>query len=151
MKKLIISILFFSSLFSVSSYAQCGEVLLKQALKEIGNGQYIKDYNIDLKKESKDANTGYVKYSVILQSRSQYRFNVVNSASNTESVIMQLYDGDVLKGSNFENGKMWKSFDIVVGKTKVYNLIFSFKGGVEGCASAVQSLVKQFTEEEMKM
>lgn len=150
MRRIVIATLFFCSLFTMTSYAQCGEVLLKQALKEIGDGQYIKDFNIDLKKESKEANTGYVKFSIILQSRSQYRFNLANSTSNTENVILQLYDGDALLASNFDKGKLYKSFDVIIGKTKVYNLVFSFKGGVEGCASAVQSLVKQFTAEEMK-
>jgi len=150
MKKIVIATLFFCSLFTFSSYAQCGEELLKQALKGIGEGQYIKDFNIDLKKDDKTANTGYVKFSVLLNSRSQYRFNVANSASNSEEVIIQLYDGDVLLGSNFDKGKYYKAFDVIIGKAKVYNLVFSFKGGAEGCASAVQSLVKQFTAEEMK-
>ncbi len=149
MKKILFSLLILAvSVLAVQ--AQCGEVLLKQALKEMGNGQYIKDYPVDLVKEKKDSNTGYVKYSIILNSRSQYRFTIINGTSNSESVIAQLYDGERLLATNYDGGKMYKSFEVVIGKTKVYNLVFSFKGGAEGCASAVQSLVKQFTAEEMK-
>jgi hypothetical protein len=150
MKKILFTLLFIFSLSGFTSYAQCGEELLKQALKEMGEGQYIKDFAVDIRKEKKDSNTGYVKFSVILNSRSHYRFNVVNSPSNPENVIMQVYDGDNLLVSNFDNGKLYKSCEVVIGKTKVYNLVFSFKGGAEGCSSAVLSLVKQYSAEEMK-
>ncbi len=150
MKKIIISLFVLFSVFSFSGYAQCGEDLLKQALKEMGDGQYIKDFKIELLKAKKDTKTGYVKFSVVLQSRSQYKFNVVDEPANAEKAIMQLYFNDKRLVSNFENGKHYKSCGFVCGKTGVYNLVFSFKGGAEGCSSAVLSLVKQFSESEMK-
>lgn len=150
MKRIIISLLFIFSISAFSSvFAQCGEPLLKQALKEMGDGQYIKDFKVELFKENKDANVGYVKYSIILNSRSHYMFNVVNGAMNAENVIMQLYDGDKELASNFFKGKLYNSCQVIIGKTKVYNLVFSFKGGAEGCASSVLSLVKQYTAAEM--
>ncbi len=139
-----------SAFFAVSSYAQCGDDILKQALKEMGDAQYMKDFTIDLKKDKKDSQTGYVKFSVILNSRGHYKFNAVNGLSNPENVIMQLYDGDKMLISNFEGGKMYGSFEFICRKSKVYNLVFSFKGGQEGCAKAVMSLVKQYSEAEMK-
>ncbi|NPA36441.1 MAG: hypothetical protein GXO47_06295 [Chlorobi bacterium] len=150
MKKILVSLLVFLSVFTFAS-AQCNsEALLKQALKEMGNGQYIKDFKIELFKAKKSMKTGYVKYSVVLQSRSQYKFNVVDDPSNAEKVIMQLYYNDKLLVSNFEKGKFYKSFQFICGKTGVYNLVFSYRGGAEGCSSAVLSLVKQFSESEMK-
>ncbi len=150
MKKIIISLFVLFSVFSFSGYAQCGEDLLKQALKEMGDGQYIKDFKIELLKAKKDVKTGYVKFSVVLQSRSQYKFNIVDSPANNEKAIMQLYFNDKLLVSNYEKGKHYKSCQFICGKTGVYNLIFSFKGGEEGCSSSVLSLVKQFSESEMK-
>ncbi|MFT3741034.1 MAG: hypothetical protein QM786_19970 [Breznakibacter sp.] len=150
MKKIFLALLLIFTISGFSAYAQCGEELLKQALKEMGDGQYIKDFNVDLKKENKETNTGYVKFSIILNSRSHYKFNVVDSKTNAEGAIMQLYDGDNLLASNLEKGKLYKSFEVVIGKTKVYNLVISYKGGVEGCSAAVQSLIKQYTIEEMK-
>ncbi len=119
-------------------------------VEEMSDGQYIKDFKIELLKAKKDTKTGYVKFSVVLQSRSQYKFNVVDEPANAEKAIMQLYFNDKRLVSNFENGKHYKSCGFVCGKTGVYNLVFSFKGGAEGCSSAVLSLVKQFSESEMK-
>ena len=152
MKKIFISLLVLFSMFSLAGYAQeCNsEALLKQALKEMGNGQYIKDFKVELLKDKKDMKTGYVKFSVVLQSRSQYKFNVVDAPENPEKVIMQLYFKDKLLVSNFEKGKHYKSCQFICGKTGVYSLVFSYKGGAEGCSSAVLSLVKQFSESEMK-
>jgi len=152
MKKIFIGILLLFSMFSVAGYAQScdSETILKQALKEMGDGQYIKDFKVELIKDKKDMKTGYVKYSVVLQSRSQYKFNVVDALDNPEKVIMQLYFNDKLLVSNFEKGKHYKSCQFICGKTGVYSLVFSYKGGAEGCSSAVLSLVKQFSESEMK-
>lgn len=150
MKRIIFSLLLiFAITGSYSVKAQCGEVLLKQALKEMGDGQYIKDFKVDLKKKEKSSNAGYVKFSIILNSRSHYMFNMVNGSMNSDDVIMQLKDGDKVLVSNFFKGKLYKSCQVIIGKTKVYSLEFSFKGGAEGCASAVLSLVKQYTAEEM--
>ena len=144
MKKVIVSLLFMLSLWGIQANAQCGEELLKKALNEMGGGQYIKDFNVDLKKEMNE-----VKFSIILNSRSQYHFNVVNGGANSENVIMELTDAGTVLFSNFENGKISDSNDVIIGKTKVYTLKFYFKGGSGGCARAVQSLVKQYTAEEM--
>jgi len=149
MKKILVIAILLVTVFSASTYAQCGDDLLKTALKEMGDAQYMKDFSIDLKKAKKDTKTGFVKFSVILNSRSHYRFNTVNGAGNPEKVIMQLYDGDKMMVSNFEAGKMYDSFEFVCRKSKVYNIVFSFKGGEEGCAKAVMSLVKQYSAGEM--
>lgn len=151
MKKLI---LLFAVLFSVSAFqasAQCGEEMLKKALKEMGNSQYIKDFEIELKKEKKDlSKTGYIKFSVVLNSRSHYQFNLANGAENVDPIIMQMYDGDKLIVSNYEGGKFYNACQFICKTTKVYTLQFFFKNGDEGCARAVLSLVKQYTEAEMK-
>jgi len=62
MKKIFISILVRFTMFSVAGYAQScdSEALLKQALKEMGDGQYIKDFKVELIKDKKDMKTGYV-------------------------------------------------------------------------------------------
>jgi hypothetical protein len=150
MKKILSILIFTIALSGAHAFAQCGEPLLKQALKEMGEGQYIKDFSVDLKKENKAINTGFVKFSIILNSRSHYKFNIADSNTNPEQAIVQLYDGDTLLASNLDKGKIYKSFEVIIGKTKVYNLVISYKGGVEGCSAVVQSLVKQYTVEEMK-
>ena len=139
-------LLIFAVLFSIgltSGFSQCGDDVMKQALKEMGDAQYLKDFSIDLVKVKKDVKTVGVQFSVILNSKSAYNFNVVNGASNTEGLIMQLFDGDNLLGSNFDSGKFYKAFQVSIGTTKVYKLVFSFRGGEEGCGRSVMSLVKQ--------
>jgi hypothetical protein len=150
MRKVLFVFLFIFVSGSVGLYAQCNhEALLKEALAQMGDGQYIKDFIVDLKKEKNDGKTGYVKYSVILNSRSQYKFNVVNGGGNSEKVLMQLFDGDKLLVSNKADGKMYAAFGFICRSTKVYSLVFSFPEGNEGCARAVLSLQKQFSTGEM--
>ena len=115
----------------------------------MGDSQYIKDFSISLVKKPNEVKTGMVRFNVLLNSRNHYRFNVVNGAGNPEEVIMQLYDQDRLLVSNLESGKMYKAFDFVCRTTKVYQLVFSFRGGEEGCAEAVLSLVRQYSDGEM--
>ncbi len=150
MKKIVLLLAILFSVAAVNVSAQCGEELLKQALKEMGNSQYIKDFEINMIKDKKDMKTGYVKFSVVLNSRSHYQFNVVNGAGNVDPVVMQLFDGDKLIVSNFEGGKFYTSFQFICRTTKIYTLQFFFKNGDEGCARSVLSLVKQYAEGEMK-
>ena len=149
MKRVIFCIICILSVNFTTIYAQCEEAVLKQALKDMGDSQYIKDFTIDLQKPKKDAKTVAVTFKVILNSKNHYKFTMANSPSNPEDVIMQLYDGDRLLVSNLEGGKMYKSTEFICRTTKAYNLTFSFKGGEEGCSAAVLSLVKQYSEGEM--
>ncbi|RCW29511.1 hypothetical protein [Marinilabilia salmonicolor] len=148
MRKLIFTLLLLVGVGFSGANAQCNhEALLKDALAQMGDGQYIKDFIVDLKND-KGGESGTVKYSVILNSRSQYKFNVVNGSANSEKVHMQLYDGDKLLVSNKAQGKMYSAFGFVCRSTKVYSLVFSFPEGNEGCARAVLSLQKQFAAGE---
>ena len=150
MKKILFGFVFLFALSAGNAFGQCDqEALLKQALDDMGDGQYIKDFVVDLKKGENDSKTGYVKYSVILNSQSQYKFNVVNAPSNTEKAQMQLYDGDKLLASNRMDGEIRDAFGFICRSTKVYKLVFSFRGGEEGCARAVLSLTKQLKEGDM--
>lgn len=144
MRKILFSILFIFALGSSALYGQCDQdALLKQALSQMGDGQYIKDFTVDL------SNGGEKKFSVILNSRSQYKFNVVNGDGNSEKVLMQLYDGDKLLVTNKAEGKFYPAFGFICRSTKVYSLVFSVPEGSRGCARAVLSLQKQFSAGEM--
>lgn len=143
MKKIFISLLIVFGALTVGANAQCGDDLLKQALKEMGDSQYIRDFSVELIKDKKDMKTGYVKFSVVMNSKTQYKFNIVNGTTNPEKVVLQLFDGEEMKASNLYKGKLYNEFQWVCHKTGVYNIRFSFKGGAEGCAKSVMSLVKQ--------
>lgn len=149
MKKILLILILILSSSITALYAQCEEAVMQQALKDMGDSQYIKDFSIDLKSPKKDAKTVGVTFKVILNSKSHYKFTMANARTNSEEIIMQLYDGDRLLVSNFEGGKMYKSCEFVCRTTKAYNLTFSFKNGEEGCAASVLSLVKQYNDGEM--
>ncbi len=149
MKKVIISLIIAFTFNAFNSWAQCDESIRRQALQEMGNSQYIKDFSVNLQKGPQQVNTGQMKFNVLLNSRNHYRFNVVNGNSNPTDIVMQLYDQDELIVSNRHEGKTYSNYEIVIRTTKVYQLVFSFPGGHEGCAEAVLSLVKQYTADEM--
>ena len=148
MKKLIFSFLLALVVATFAAPAQCGEAVKKVALQEMGDSQYIKDYSVELIKNTGELKTGQVKFNVLLNNRNLYKFNVVNGKSNSSEIIMQLYDKDKQLVSNFEGGKTYKGFQFGCRSTKMYQLVFSIQGGEEGCAEAVLSLVKQFKEGE---
>jgi len=133
----------------VNSLAQCDDSVKRQALQRMGDSQYIKDFSISLSKKPNEVKTGMIRFNVLLNSRNHYRFNVVNGPANSEQIVMQLFDQDRLLVSNFENGQLFPAFDFVCRTTKVYQLVFSFPAGVEGCAEAVLSLVRQYASGEM--
>ncbi|TCO10952.1 hypothetical protein [Natronoflexus pectinivorans] len=149
MKKVIISLFLVFTFGIYNTWAQCDESVRKAALQGMGDAQYIRDYSVNLTKSPTEVKTGQVKFNVMLNSRSQYRFNVVNGASNADDIVMQLYDQDRMLASNREGGRTFAAFDYIVRTSKVYQLVFSFPGGQEGCAEAVVSLVRQFSEGEM--
>lgn len=126
--------------------AQCGDELMKAALGAMGNYQYIKDFDIKLPAgTSKDG----TKFSVVLNSRTHYQVNIANGSSNSENVIVEIYDGDKLIGVNQANGKIFPAFQFICSKTGAYKLHVYCAGGSEACARAVLSLVKQYSEAEM--
>ena len=140
MKRFLISLIIVFSFGISAIYAQCGGELTPQALKDMGSSQYIKDFAVDSK--------ATVTFKVILNSKNHYKFNMTN-ASSSGDVIMELFDGDRLLASNSLDGKLFKATEFVCRTTKAYNLTFSFKNGKAGCAAAVLSLVKQYSEGEL--
>lgn len=144
MKKLILSLVALVGFAAIAS-AQCGDELMKQALGAMGSYQYIKDFDIKLPAGSTDG----VKYSVVLNSRTHYQVNIANGSTNAENVVIQLYDGEKLLGTNSANGKVFTAFQFICSKTGAYKLHVYCQGGSEACARAVLSLVKQYSESEM--
>lgn len=143
MKKLFLSFIALFA-FAAASSAQCGDELMKAALSAMGSYQYIKDFDIKLASGNADG----VKYSVVLNSRTHYQINIANGASNPENVVVKLYDGDKLLGTNAANGKVFAAFQFICSKTGAYKLHVTCNGS-EACARAVLSLVKQYSEAEM--
>lgn len=145
MKRILLSLIAMVAMMA-SANAQCGDELMKQALGAMGNYQYIKDF--DIKLPAAKSKTG-TKFSVVLNSRTHYQINIANGSSNAEKVIIQIFDGDKLLGTNFANGKTFEAFQFICSKTGAYKLHVYCNGGSDACARAVLSLVKQYSEAEM--
>ena len=145
MKQILLSIIAILAMAS-SVNAQCGDELMKQALGAMGNYQYIKDF--DIKLAAGTSKTGS-KFSVVLNSRTHYQVNIANGSANSENVVVEIYDGDKLIGSNSANGKVFTAFQFICSKTGAYKLHVCTSGDTEACARAVLSLVKQYSEAEM--
>lgn len=141
MKKIFVVAAFLCGFFVAS--AQCGDDLMKQALKDMGTFQYIKDFDINV------AGAEGVKFSVVLNSRTHYQLNLANGEGNGEQIVVQLFDGEKMLGTNSASGKTYKAFQFVCSKTGAYKLHFFCPNGSKGCARAVLSLVKQYSESEM--
>lgn len=144
MKRILLLLALVLSAFTAQ--AQCGDELMKQALGAMGNYQYIKDF--DIKLSAGTSKTGN-KFSVVLNSRTHYQVNIANGSSNSENVVVEIYDGDNLIGSNSANGKVFTAFQFICSKTGVYKLHVCTQGDTDACARAVLSLVKQYTAAEM--
>ncbi len=145
MKRILLSLIAMVAMVAAAN-AQCGDELMKQALGAMGNYQYIKDFDIKLPAATSKTGT---KFSVVLNSRTHYQINIANGSSNAEKVIIQIFDGDKLLGTNFANGKTFEAFQFICSKTGAYKLHVYCNGGSDACARAVLSLVKQYSEAEM--
>ena len=142
MKKLLMIIVAICGFASVAS-AQCGDELMKAALAAMGNCQYIKDFDIKLAPGSADG----VKFSVVLNSRTKYQVNVANGATNSENVVIEVFDNEGrLLGTNSSGDKVYAVFQILCSKTGAYKLHVYAKSKGEACARAVLSLVEQLSE-----
>ena len=127
--------------FAFSAQAQCGDDLMKTALKAMGDKQYIKDFEINLASGSADGKT----FQVVLNSNTMYQFNVANGPKNAENLTFDVTEtgGNVI-GTNSMGGKVYPNFQFKCTKTAAYKLRVYSTSASESCARAVLSLVEQF-------
>ena len=141
MKQFFLSVIALFAFNAIAS-SQCGDELMKQALQAMGSSQYIKDFDIKLESGNADGQT----FTVVMNSRTLYKFNIANSTSNAEKVVFEILDKEKNKvGTNSQNGKVYDGFTYKCTKTAPYKLHVS-AGGKESCARAVLSLVEQYEE-----
>lgn len=121
---------------------QPGEPLLDTALKKLNGSQYIKDFDISL--YGSEARQGK-RLTLMLNSRTQYQLTLANDPGNKQDMIVQIFDGDRILGSNFSNGKIFNTFQFLCSRTGLYRLYCYNNGGAAQC-KAVLSLVKQYNQ-----
>lgn len=140
MKKIIVAVLAVMG-FAFSASAQCGDDLLQKAMTAMGSLQYIKDFDF------KAPGGAPAEYTVVLNSRTEYQFNIANGQD--DKIVVQIFSstGDLL-GSNQSGAVVAAGFRFKCSKTGAYKLKVTTSSGGAGCARAVLSLFKQYTEAE---
>lgn len=152
MKRLcIISVLAFLLMgFATNVDAQCKQQLVYQCATQTEKAIYLRDFNTKLKREKDVEETG-MKWTVVLNKGTQYRFSLCAPDGFQDLVVLTLYDSD-----HPENSKPWgstyvkatnqdlKSFDFICNKTAMYYISIRFKAGVgdkKACAVGILSFV----------
>ena len=152
MKRLcIISVLalLFMSLSSIVD-AQCKQQLVYQCATQTEKAIYLRDFNTKLKREKDTDETG-MKWSVVLNKGTTYRFSLCAPDGYQDMVVMTLYDSD-----HPENSKPWgstfskadntdhPSFQFTCQRTAMYYVSIRFKpnvGDKKACAIGILSFV----------
>ncbi len=146
---LVLAVLTLAS-FTDKADAQCKQQLVYQCATQTEKAIYLRDFNTKLKRDSPDEETG-MKWTVVLNKGTQYRFSLCAPDGFQEQVVLTLFDSE-----HPENSKPWgctydkvtksdrKSFDFQCNKTGRYYISIRFKpgeGGKKACAVGILSFV----------
>ena len=152
MRRLFIILVFAILCFgqATTADAQCKQQLVYQCATQTEKAIFLREFNTKLKRESNVDETG-MKWTVVLNKGTQYRFSLCAPDGYQDQVVLTLYDSE-----HPENSKPWastydkvaktdrKSFDFQCGKTAMYYVSIRFKPGMgdkKGCAVGILSFV----------
>lgn len=152
MKKILIIIslvLFVVFAGSGDVKAQCKQQLVYSCATNNGGAIYLRDFNAKLKKaRGNNKPASVVRFSVVLNRGTHYRFNLCEPENTTPEklVVLKLYDTHRVHGSTFDEAKNVdrKGFDFVCQKSGVYYVSIGFKANADtqkGCAVGILSFV----------
>lgn len=138
------------ALNSNKAAAQCKQQLVYQCATQTEKAIYLRDFNTKLKRDAADEETG-MKWTVVLNKGTQYRFSLCAPDGFQDQVVLTLYDSE-----HPENSNAWgstydkttktdrKSFDFICNKTAMYYISIRFKptvGSKKACAVGILSFV----------
>ena len=124
--------------------AQCGEILINNAIKESGiDAIFIRDFKIKQLKKKYLRSSGVEHFDIRLKEGLTYRFNVQNAKGFEGKAILQLYMENLLLAStyNIENKSDDKTFDYICDESGEYQVLMSFMEARKGCAAGIMSVV----------
>ncbi len=157
MKKLFIILVFAIVALAMTTStadAQCKQQVVYQCATQTEKAIYLRDFNTKLKRDAADEETG-MKWTVVLNKGTQYRFSLCAPDGFQDQVVLTLYDSE-----HPENSKPWgstydkttksdrKSFDFICNKTAMYYISIRFKAGEgskKACAVGILSFVGKST------
>ncbi|MCQ2975252.1 MAG: hypothetical protein MJ211_10660 [Bacteroidales bacterium] len=152
MKRLFIILVFAILCFGqvTTADAQCKQQLVYQCASQTEKAIYLRDFNTKLKRE-KDVDETGMKWTVVLNKGTQYKFSLCTPDGFQDQVVLTLYDSEHPEnskpwGSTFDNSTKTdrKSFDFLCNKTAMYYVSIRLKPGVgdkKSCAVGVLSFV----------
>lgn len=144
MKKILIVLAGVLLFTAGESMAQCGTTLVQQCQMQIGDkATYFREFIVHLKRAKKGKTQTPFKGTIVLNKNTHYRFTLCNAAELEGEGVVQLFDGDRLMGSSFDvkQGKDYRSIEVYIKKTALYQVYISFKKGLEGCCVVIVSIV----------
>lgn len=127
-----------------ASIAQCNEIQVEEAASKAGsNAIFLREFKAHLPEGTIKNPAPIKKINIILNKNVQYRFTVADSKSYNGRMLLQLFNKGELLGSTFDvYSKLEKPyFDFRCQKTGNYQILLSFREGIEGCGAGVMSMV----------
>ena len=143
MRRLILILLIVGGIKPV--YSQTVEQLVDICVARLDNATYLRDFQVELDAAQPGQAAPVARYSMVLNSNTQYRLSICNSEASPGNGIIQLFDSRGLIGSNFvaSSGTFYPHFDIQINSTGVYHIFISFEDGQPGTAVGVLSFIKR--------
>lgn len=126
-------------------YSQTVEQLVDICLARLDEVTYLRDFQVELDAAQSGQPAPVARYSMVLNSNTQYRLSVCNSDASQGRAIIQLFDSQGRIGSNYveSSGTEYPHFDIQIQSTGVYHIFISFREGLPGQAVGLLSFVRR--------
>lgn len=133
MKKFIFIVLSVFVLSSLEVIGQCNpEMLSTQCIPKLATGfNFLKSYKVE--KGGKE----FVEYSYVFTKGTQYMINICAAGTNTDGIIVSLYDSNRNKvASSKINGQFISAIAYPCNTTGIYYIQYTFDGSTQNCGGS---------------
>jgi hypothetical protein len=118
------------------SSAQCNaEAHANACISELQDGfTFLKTFKIDGQGGAK----AKVEYSYVFSKDTQYYLNICNDGTNTDGIVVTMYDSKrQVVSTNFNKGKFYPGLIYPCNATGIYYITFTFEGSENHCGGSV--------------
>ena len=133
----ILSLSIIALIFSVnSSSAQCGaEAQANACISKLQDGfTFLKTFKVDGQGGAK----AKVEYSYVFSKDTQYYLNICNDGTDTDGIIVTMYDSKrQVVSTNYNKGKFYPGLIYPCNATGIYYITFTFEGSQNYCGGSV--------------
>ena len=121
---------------TLDAEAQCDPSVYTEAcIPQLADGfNFVKSYEVNGEGGAKDK----IEYSYVFAKGTQYFLNICAEGSETDGIIVSLYDSNRKKvGTSFANGNFNRGIIYPCNATGIYYITFTFEGSQNNCGGAV--------------